>query len=106
MNVEKISYRGWENCYRLSNNIVDTRALDVSLAELVSGEEAHKLNIHDARGVEVAQLMRGLDAKDADDVLEIVKTVVKMASYGGRIKELKAAEQNVVYAVGKRKKKK
>ena len=39
------------------------RALDVSVAELVSGEETHEFNIRDARGEEMAQLMRGGNKK-------------------------------------------
>lgn len=82
------------------------KSLNVSVAELVSDSSANEKTMKDARGEEVAQLMRGLDAKKADAVLDIVKTVAKMVADAGRVKELKAAEEKPAYIVGRRKKKK
>lgn len=82
------------------------RALDVSVAELVSDAAQNEKALKGARGTEIAQLMRGLDAKKADGLLEIVKTVVNMVTGVGHVRELKAAEKKAAYVTTKRQKKK
>ncbi len=81
------------------------RALDVSVAELVSEPAMNEKTARDARGEEIVQLMRGLIPKNADAVLEIVKKAVTLAADDGRVKGLKAAEEKKAYVATKKKKK-
>lgn len=78
-----------------------SRALDTSVAELVSGEETHEFNIRDARGREAAHVLDFLPSEKADALLVLMKFVAEKFIETDVKRTARAAEREGVWVTKK-----
>lgn len=79
-----------------------SRALDVSVAELVTDEGVSSGELYEARGREAAHLMDGLPVEKADAMLTLMKFVAEKFIETDKLRKIMAAEEKGEWVTKKR----